>query len=67
MDSDLAGVDYVCVLRLLGAVCRPVAKFRNEAEFRKRDFTSGRTTCPPTGQKGMGLESNVRAGGILWT
>lgn len=55
------------MLRLLGAVCRPVAKFRNQAEFRKRDFSAGRTRRPPSGQKGMGLESNVRAGGILWT
>lgn len=67
MDWDLAGVDYVCVLRILGAVSQPVAKFRNEAEFRKRDLRARRTTRPPSGQKRMGLESNVCAGGILWT
>lgn len=67
VDSDRAGVDYLCMLRLLGAVSQPVAKFRNEAEFRKPDVQAGRTARPPSGQKRMGLESNVRAGGILWT
>lgn len=67
VDSDLAGVDYLCMPRLLDAVCQPVAKFRNKAEFRKRDFSAGRTTRPPSSQKRMGLESNVRAGGVFWT
>lgn len=47
VDSDRAGVDYLCMLRLLGAVCQPVTKFRNEPEFRKWDFPAGRTTRPP--------------------